>query len=139
MTHDRCCNYFNDKFSVWDSTATHFNPSTYVNNQGKDGLIQEFRRDRFFKEIVCPHLAQYAQDKENEVTSILNDAQSLSGGNLLPVAIDLLVAAVLEACGDEKDASNLVKIAIVTAALSAATVLLYSALPFLRKKKRRKL
>jgi len=135
MTHDKSSNYFKDKFSVWHSTEPHFDASTYVNVQGKDGLIQELRRDRFFKEVVCPHLAQYAQDKENEVTSILNDAQSLSGGNLLPIAIDLLVAAVLEAYGDEKDASNLVKIAFVTAVFSAAAILL---LPFLRKKKRRK-
>lgn len=139
MTYDKCCNYFKDKFSAWNATEPHFNAWTYITSQGKDAIIEELRSEDLFNRTICPFLAKYAKGLEKETAStILKQSLSLLEGDPVPIGLDLLVAAVLEACNYPKVASILVRIAAAAVLSAAVGMLLYSALPSTRKKKRRK-
>jgi hypothetical protein len=101
--------------------------------------MEELRSDDLFKRKICPFLAQYAKGVEKETAStILKHSLALLEGDPVPIGLDLLVAAVLEACDYPKDASNLVRIAAAAVLSAAVGMLLYSALPSARKKKRSK-
>lgn len=139
MTYDKCCNYFKNKFIFWNAADPHFNAWAYIIYQGKEALVEELRSEDAFMRLICPFLAQYARGIEKETTStILKQSLALLQGNPFQIGQDLLVAAVLEACGYQKDASNLERIAICSVIAAALGMLLYSALPSHRKKKRRK-
>lgn len=129
MGYDECCSYFSGKLNKWDSTHPHYNMKSYVNNKGKSGLIEEFRNDPLFMKVVCPYLKEYAVGKEKDMAaSILKDANSLLRGNPLSAEIDIVVAAVLEVCGYQKEAIGLLEIlvgAVIVVGLVGAAVSLF--------------
>ena len=129
MSYPECCDYFRGKLNTWDSTHPHYNMKTYVNSKGKSGLIQEFRSDPLFMKVVCPFLKEYAAGKEKDMAaSILKDANSLLRGNPLSAEIDIVVAAVLEVCGYQKEAIGLLEIlvgAVIVVGLVGAAVSLF--------------
>lgn len=85
----------------------------YVKGCGQSKLAQEFRSDTLFQSVVCPFIKQYAiQEQKTAATSILRDVLALSEGNFLPVEMDLVIGAVLEACGYRDLGSQFLKIAL---------------------------
>ena len=110
MTYDECCNYFSKKCLQWDSTASEYSMRKYIEKKQKSGLVTEFKSDPDFFDIVCKFLKQYAKGEEKgTLSSIISDALDIAQGNLLPVHINLILAAVLEACGYSDLASNILK------------------------------
>jgi hypothetical protein len=115
MTYEQCCNYFQGKFVAWNTVLPDKNVRKYIVASGKANLANEFRTDNYFKQVVCPYLAQYAIGKEKEAAAtIIQDASSLFSGNFLPVELEILVGAILEACGYETVGSQLIKLATIT-------------------------
>ncbi len=111
MSYPECCDYFRNKCSEWNLTPPHYDMRKYVNHKGKSGLVTEFRNDPLFNNLICPFLKQYAQGQEKDVTSsIIKEATSLLQGDFFSAEIDIVVIAVLEACGYEGDAMKLLKI-----------------------------
>jgi len=101
----------------------------YVNHKGKTGLVAEFRNDPLFNKLICPFLKQYAEGKEKDVTSsIIEEATSLLKGELLSTEIDLVVVAVLEACGYEGDAMKFLKIILSAIIVAGAIAVVLSAI-----------
>ena len=109
-SYDNCCNYFSKKCLQWESTDPDYSMRKYIEKKQKIGLVTEFKSDPDFFETVCKFLKQYAKGQEKgTLTSIINDALDIAEGNLLPVHINLILAAVLEACGYSDLASNVLK------------------------------
>ena len=76
----------------------------------KKGLVAEFKSDPDFSNIVCEFLKQYAEkQKEGTISSVIDDALDIAQGNLLPIHINLILAAVLEACGHSDLALKVLK------------------------------
>ena len=110
MTYDECCNYFSKKCLQWESVAPDYSMRKYIEKKQKAGLVTEFKSDPDFFDTVCKFLKQYAEGKEKgTLSSIINDALDIAEGNLLPVHINLILAAVLEACGYSDLASKILK------------------------------
>ncbi len=110
MTYDECCNYFSKKCLQWDSAAPDYSMRKYIEKKQKSGLVTEFKSDPDFFDTVCKFLKQYAKGEEKgTLSSIINDALDIAQGNLLPVHINLILAAVLNACGYSDLASNILK------------------------------
>lgn len=113
MSYEASCDYFRKKYQMWSSAHPHYDVKKYINSKGKTGLIQEFRNDSLFSKVICPYLAQYAKGKEkDEMKSIFNDTLALLQGDAMPVEMDLVVGAVLEACGYTKKGSGLIWIVV---------------------------
>ena len=92
----------------------------YVGKCGRTQLAQELRNDASFQTVVCPFIRQYAvQEQKDVATSILQDVLSLFEGNPLPVEMDLIVGAVLEACGYSDLGGQFLKVAIASIILVA--------------------
>ena len=120
MTYEDCCDYFKKKCLEWDSISPDHDMKKYIEKKGKNGLATEFKADSIFQNIVCPFLKEYAQGKEKDITSsIINDALDLVQGNLLPTQLNILIAAILEACGYSDLASKMLKAAVVAIVLAA--------------------
>ncbi|MDE1818310.1 MAG: hypothetical protein KGI19_06880 [Thaumarchaeota archaeon] len=125
MSYGDCCEYFKNKCIEWNNAPPHYHVGHNIKNKGKSGLVQEFRNDYTFQNIVCPYVKEYAQGKEKEqLSEIVKEGIAIVQGDLLGIEIDLIVAAVLEACGYKKDASNLVKIVVGGLILAGAIGLL---------------
>ena len=85
----------------------------YVNKSGRAQLAQEFRSDSIFQTVVCPFLKQYeTQEQKNVATAVLQDVLSLFEGNLLSIELDLIVGAILDACGYSDLGSKLLKVTV---------------------------
>ena len=109
-SYDNCCDYFRKKCLQWEVTAPDYNMKKYIEKKQKTGLVTEFKSDPDFFDTVCKFLKQYAKGQEKgTLSSIINDALDIAQGNLLPVHINLILAAVLEACGYSDLASNILK------------------------------
>ena len=129
MSYEECCNYFRDKCLEWDSKPPYNDMKKYIKSKGKSGLASEFRSDSLFQDIICPYLKNYAKGKEKETASeIIKTANSLLGGSLFTVEINLIIAAVLIACGFSDEASTLLKIAVGGLVLAGLVGILGSAL-----------
>jgi len=112
-SYGECCNYFKNKCIEWESKEPDHDIKKYVEIKGKNGLTAEFKTDYIFKNVICPFLKDYAQGKEKDVTeSIVKDALSILEGNLLQTQINIIISAVLLACGFSDDAHTLLKIAL---------------------------
>ncbi len=110
MTYDECCNYFSKKCLQWESSAPDYSMKKYIEKKQKIGLVTEFKSDPDFFDTICKFLKQYAQGQEKgTLSSIIDDALDIAQGNLLPVHINLILAAVLEACGYSDLASKVLK------------------------------
>lgn len=113
MTYGDCCEYFRSKCIEWSNTPPHYHLGNHIKSKGKVKLVQEFKSDYVFQNIICPYVKEYAKGKEKEhVSEIIKEGIAIVQGDLFGIEVDLIVAAVLEACGYKTDASNLVKIAI---------------------------
>lgn len=122
MSYPECCDYFRGKCSQWNLAHPHYDMRKYVNHRGKDGLVTEFRNDPLFSKLVCPFLKQYAQGQEKDMTSsIIKEATSLLEGDFFTAEIDIIVIAVLEACGYEGTAMKLLK-GLLTAIIIAGAI-----------------
>ena len=129
MSYPQCCDYFKNKCSEWNLAHPHYSMKKYVNHKGKTGLVAEFRNDPLFNKLICPFLKQYAEGKEKDVTSsIIEEATSLLKGELLSTEIDLVVVAVLEACGYEGDAMKFLKIILGAIIVAGAVAVVLSAI-----------
>ena len=124
MTYDECCNYFSKKCLQWKSADPDHSMRKYIEKKQKSGLVAEFKSDPNFSNIVCEFLKQYAEgQKEGTISSVIDDALDIAQGNLLPIHINLILAAVLEACGHSDLASNVLKgilVAVVVGGFLAA-------------------
>jgi len=110
MTYDDCCNYFSKKCLQWQSTDPDHSMIKYIERKQKIGLIAEFKSDPDFSNIVCNFLKQYAEgQKKDTISSVIDDALDIAQGNLLPIHINLILAAVLEACGHSDLALKVLK------------------------------
>lgn len=128
MTYESCCGYFRNKCTEWNSIAPHYNLRTYIKNQGKRGLVAEFRNDYSFQNIVCPYVKEYAKGIEKEhVSDIVKEGISLAEGDWFGIEVDLIVAAVLEACGYPSDAEKVIKFVIGAAIVGSIIGLAFSA------------
>lgn len=128
MSYPECCDYFRKKCLEWNSTHPHYDMRKHISHKGKSGLVDEFRNDQLFNRVICPFLKQYAQGKEKDVTSsMIEEATSLLKGELLSTEIDLVVVAVLEACGYEGDAMKLLKIILGAIVVAGAITVVASA------------
>jgi hypothetical protein len=91
---------------------------------GKSNLAQEFKADSLFQSVICPYLKQYAVGQQKDVTaSILQEAISFAEGSPLSLEVNLIIAAVLEACGYSDTASQLLLVLIT--ALIVGSILAY--------------
>ena len=126
MSYEGSTNYFRNKLVLWGSTPPHYDAKRYIASKKKPGLIQEFRSEPLFRNVVCPYLANYARGKERDaLVSMFRDAVALFEGNIIPVEIDILIGAVLEACGYRKRGSGLLWLAIgavILAAIAGAAI-----------------
>lgn len=128
MSYPECCDYFRKKCLEWNSIHPHYDMRKHIVHKGKTGLVQEFKNDQDFHTIICPFLKQYAQGKEKDVTSsMIEEATSLLKGELLSTEIDLVVVAVLEACGYEGDAMKFLKIILGAIVVAGAITVVASA------------
>ena len=110
MTYDKCCNYFSKKCLQWESADPDHSMRKYIEKKQKTGLVAEFKSDPDFFDTVCNFFKQYAEGQEKgTLSSIIDDALNIAQGNLLPVHINLILAAVLEACGHSDLASKILK------------------------------
>ena len=110
MTYDECCNYFSKKCLQWESADPDHSMKKYIEKKQQIGLVTEFKSDPDFSDTVCKFLKQYAQGQEKgTISSIIDDVLDIAQGNLLPVHINLILAAVLEACGYSDLASKIIK------------------------------
>ena len=110
MTYDECCNYFSKKCLQWRSVDPDHSMRKYIEKKQKIGLVAEFKSDPNFSDIVCNFLKEYAEgQKKGKISSIIDDALDIAQGNLLPIHINLILAAVLEACGYSDLASKVLK------------------------------
>ena len=124
MTYDECCNYFSKKCLQWESADPDHSMRKYIERKQKIGLVAEFKSDPDFFDTVCNFLKQYAEgQKEGTLSSIIDDALDVAQGNLLPIHINLILAAVLEACGHSDLASKVLKgivLAVIIGGISLA-------------------
>ena len=91
----------------------------YVEKKQKADLVAEFKSDSDFFETICKFLKEHAEGQEKDsVSSIINTALDIAQGNLLPVHINLIIAAVLEACGFSDLASKILKGVLVAALIA---------------------
>lgn len=124
MTYDECRNYFSKKCLQWESADPDYSMRKYIERKQKAGLVAEFKSDPDFFDTVCNFLKQYAEGQEKgTLSSIIDDALDIAQGNLLPVHINLILAAVLEACGHSDLASKVLKgilVAVVVGGFLAA-------------------
>ena len=110
MAYDDCCNYFSKKCLQWKSTDPDHSMRKYIEKKQKTGLVAEFKSDPDFSNIVCEFLKQYVEgQKEDTISSVIDDALDIAQGNLLPIHINLIIAAVLEACGHSDLALKVLK------------------------------
>jgi len=110
MTYDECCNYFSKKCLQWGSVDPDHSMRKYIEKKQKIGLVSEFKSDPDFSDIVCNFLKEYAEGNEKDtLSSVIDDALDIAQGNLLPVHINLILAAVLEACGHSDLALKILK------------------------------
>lgn len=110
MTYHECCSYFSKKCLQWESADPDHSMKEYIERKQKKGLVTEFKSDPDFSNIVCNFLKQYAEGQEKgTLSSIIDDALDIAQGSLLPIHINLILAAVLEACGHSDLASKVLK------------------------------
>lgn len=114
LTHyGDCCDYFRVKCEEWEQKDNNHDIRNYINSKGKQGLCDEFKTDSLFQDVICPFLKNYAQEKEKDVAeTIIKDALSILQGNLLQTQINILIGAVLLACGFSEESHTLLKIAV---------------------------
>ncbi len=112
-SYGECCDYFREKCVEWELRDPDHDIRKYVETKGKSGLCDEFKADSLFQDVICPFLKDYAQGKEKDVAeSIIKDALSILEGNLLQTQINIIIGAVLLACGFSGEANTLLKIAV---------------------------
>jgi hypothetical protein len=113
--------YFNRKISDWNTIQPHYNHLMYIRTRGKPGLVVEFRSDPSYEGTVCAYLSAYASGKEKDALStVLKDALSLFEGDPIPAELDILIGAVLEACGYTNKGIGLLEIGLATLVIGAA-------------------
>ncbi len=128
MSYDDCCNYFARKLGQWNSLEPHYSCNHYITEQGRQALCDELKRDNEFMRTVCPFLAEYAKGKEKDLlSSVVKDALALIGGDPIPVAMNILIGAALDACGYKDQASEFLKAALLAVLIGAAGLALYGA------------
>src|SRR5438132_14209412 len=99
MSYEDCITYFSKKSADWTNTSPDGTLRTYINNAGKNGLIQEFRGDPEFSRIVCKFLSEEAAGGEqNALSNILTESLPTTSAEL-----NSLIDAALEACGYKKE------------------------------------
>jgi hypothetical protein len=119
-----CRDYFKGKVADWNVRPPQNDWRKYVKTSGKANLAQEFRTDSLFRSVICPYLKQYAIGQEKNVTaSIIQEAISFAEGDPLSLEVNLIIAAVLEACDYPDTASQL--LLIVVGALIVGGILAY--------------
>lgn len=119
-----CRDYFKGKVADWNARPPHNDWRKHVQMSGKANLAHEFRSDPFFGSVICPYLKQYAVGQERDVTaSIIQEAISFAEGGPLSLELNLIIAAVLEACGYPDTASQL--LLILVGALIVGGILAY--------------
>lgn len=117
----------------------HLNTIEYIRSMGKVKLTEEFQSDSQFHQMVCKLLKTYADDKiENTVTSILQDAISILQRNLSRPISNLLIAAILDACGYRKESSQLMTMLIVSAIIGGLGILAIDLINESTKSKKRR-
>ncbi len=108
MSVEDCCDYFRNKFSIWDPMG---NIGPYVRSRGKIRLSEEFKQDPSFFNIVCSFISAYTE--ERQATIVINTLRRVINPHSL--VMDTLVAAILTACGKTKQGENLLKLIIGSA------------------------
>ena len=113
--------YFSRKISEWNTIQPHYNHLMYIRTRGKPALVAEFRADVTFENTVCAYLSAYASGKEKDALStVLKDALSLFEGDPIPAELDILIGAILEACGYTNKRMGLLEIGLAALLVGAA-------------------
>jgi hypothetical protein len=124
VSYQDCYGYLAKKFAQWSNTPPEYDVSTYIRTHGKNGLVQEFKREPEFQ-AVCKYLAESVAggNEEDVIYSVLNEILSPKH-DIIPAELDIVVQAVLEACGKKKDSKGAaIAIGVILLAiLSAVTI-----------------
>lgn len=110
------------------SLPPHNDVKVYIRSKQQSGLVQEFKSESEFKNAVCRYVTQYAQAKEDAIASVLQDTITSIEGDLLPAETDILIGAILEACGYKKEGSEWIKAGIILALLAVGVPAIISLL-----------
>lgn len=124
--------YFYNKFLEWQYKGNG-DYKAYIKNAGRNGLKQEFLNDKKFKSEVCEFLKKYAetQERQNITDAALSviESTAIEATGEIPVidVINIVVGAVLDACGYTKTGNKLLVETILVLIISGAIAfLIYS-------------
>lgn len=114
--------YFKMKGEQW--TATSGSVENHLRKNGRKGMKAEFLADPQFR-VVCTYVEQVGEIQfRSEVLQSLEEMVSDTFGALVVGALDILIGAVVEACGDKPLGDKLVEGAVTTIGISLLIIVI---------------
>lgn len=136
MSYEDCCGFFVDKLKQWNASGP---VEPYITARDVDGIYEEFRLDNAVKTAVCNYVKQVAQERKRAIVfDILMAVGALPPFNISKFAIDILISAVLQACGYERESNDFLKYVLIGSGILALVGIGYSIWKSQEPKKRRK-